>query len=468
MPSAFSNGDTAWVLASSALVLLMTPGLAFFYGGMVRAKSVLNMLMMNFICIAVVTVLWVLYGWSVSFGNANNATNTTEDSIWGGLRQWLLHDINMGFGSNTHGPGTLYGTTGVPVIAVVCFQLMFAIITPALISGSIADRTKFVGWTVYVVGWASLVYFPVAHWVFSPNGFINAKLHVMDFAGGTAVHINAGAAGLACALVIGKRVGYKKDPMRPHNVPFVMLGVGLLWFGWFGFNAGSALGANGQASMVFINTQIATCTAMIGWLAAEKIQHGTFSTLGAASGAVAGLVAITPACASVSPLGAMFVGLIPGFICCYAINLKNKFGYDDSLDVVGVHLVGGILGTILIGFFATKQMIGGYTNGAKAGLFYGGGVDQLLAQTEGAGIVFAYSFIVSLILALLVHKTIGLRISADAEVEGIDSSEHSETAYDWGRMVGSLQRSLSGAADPDEASVPAAAETEEAEESVTA
>jgi Amt family ammonium transporter len=444
MPSAFSSGDTAWVLASSALVLLMTPGLAFFYGGMVRAKSVLNMLMMNFICIAVVTVLWVLYGWSVSFGNANDPNG---NGYWGGLKQWALHDINMGFGGSGTG-GTLYGTTGVPTIAVVCFQLMFAIITPALISGSIADRTKFVGWTVYAAGWATLVYFPVAHWVFSPNGFINAKLHVMDFAGGTAVHINAGAAGLAMAIVLGKRIGFKKDPMRPHNVPFVMLGVGLLWFGWFGFNAGSALGANGQASMVFINTQVATCTAMIGWLIAEKIQHGTFTSLGAASGAVAGLVAITPACASVSPLGAMFVGLIPGFICCYAINLKNKLGYDDSLDVVGVHLVGGILGTVLIGLFATKQMVGAYTNGAKAGLFYGGGASQLLSQAEGAGIVFAYSFTVSLILGFALHKTIGLRVSADAETEGIDSAEHSETAYDWGRLAGALSASLSGSHSP--------------------
>src|SRR6185312_1093624 len=407
-------GNTAWVLASSALVLLMTPGLAFFYGGMVRAKSVLNMLMMNFIAIAVVTILWALY------------------------------DIGQGFGAG-HSGGTLFGATGVPTIAVVCFQLMFAIITPALISGSLADRTKFVGWTVYVAGWVTLVYFPVAHWVFSPNGFINYKLHVMDFAGGTAVHINAGAAGLAMALVLGKRVGFGRDPMRPHNVPFVMLGVGLLWFGWFGFNAGSALGANGQASMVFINTQIATCTAMVGWLIAEKIQHGSFTSLGAASGAVAGLVAITPACASVSPLGAMFVGLIPGFICCYAINLKNKLGYDDSLDVVGVHLVGGILGTVLIGFFATKQMVSAYTNGAKAGLFYGGGVDQLVSQIEGAGIVLVYSFVVSYVLGMILHKTIGMRISADAEVEGIDSTEHSETAYDWGRLAGSLRTALASA-----------------------
>jgi Amt family ammonium transporter len=433
------TGSTAWVLASSALVLLMTPGLAFFYGGMVRAKSVLNMLMMNFICIAVVTVAWVLYGWSISFGNANNASG---NSFWGGLSEWAMHGISSGVGASSisGAGGTLYGSTGVPVIAVACFQLMFAIITPALISGALADRTKFIGWTVYVAAWVSLVYFPVAHWVFSPNGFINAKLHVMDFAGGTAVHINAGAAGLACALVVGKRVGFRKDPMRPHNVPFVMLGAALLWFGWFGFNAGSALTATGQASMVFLNTQVATCTAIVGWLIAEKIQHGKLSALGAASGAVAGLVAITPACASVSPLGAIFVGLIPGFVCAYAIGLKNKFGFDDSLDVVGVHLVGGILGTLLVGFLATPDMVAGFTNGAKAGLFYGGGVDQLLAQSEGVGIVFGYSFTVSLILAFVIHKTLGLRVSEEAEIAGIDQAEHAETAYDWGGLTGTLHR----------------------------
>jgi Amt family ammonium transporter len=439
MPT-LDSGNTAWVLASSALVLLMTPGLAFFYGGMVRAKSVLNMLMMNFICIAVVTVAWVLYGWSVSFGNANDASGS---SVWGTFTQWGMHSITTGVSS---GHASIYGATGVPLFAVACFQLMFAIITPALISGAVADRTKFVGWSVYVLGWVTLIYFPVAHWVFSPNGFINAKLHVMDFAGGTAVHINAGAGALACALVIGRRVGFRRDPMRPHNVPFVMLGAALLWFGWFGFNAGSALTASGQASVVFLNTQVATCTAVIGWLAAEKIQHGKFTTVGAASGAVAGLVAITPACASVSPLGAMFVGLIPGFVCCYAVNLKTRFNYDDSLDVVGVHLVGGILGTLLIGFFADPIEVGAYTNGARKGLFYGGGFDQLWAQAEGAAIVFAYSFTVSLILAFAVSKTIGLRVSEEAEITGVDQTEHAETAYDWGGLTGTLHRAAVGVA----------------------
>ncbi|HXR73652.1 MAG TPA: ammonium transporter, partial [Actinocrinis sp.] len=304
----------------------------------------------------------------------------------------------------------------------------------------IADRTKFVGWCVYVLGWVTLIYFPVAHWVFSPNGFINAKLHVMDFAGGTAVEINSGAGALACALVVGKRIGFKKDPMRPHNVPFVMLGAALLWFGWFGFNAASTLTASGQGSVVFMNTQIAGCTAVIGWLAAEKIQHGTYTTVGAASGAVAGLVAITPSCASVSPIGAIFVGLIAGSVCCYAVNLKNRFDYDDSLDVVGVHLVGGLVGTLLIGLFAAPDEVSGFTNGARAGLFYGGGFHQLLDQAAGAGIVLAYSFTVSLLLAKVVHATIGLRVSAEAEIIGVDQTEHAETAYDGGALSGTPYR----------------------------
>jgi ammonium transporter, Amt family len=433
------TGNTAWVLASSALVLLMTPGLAFFYGGMVRAKSVLNMLMMNFVCIAVVTVAWLLYGWSVAFGNAND---TNGNGFWGTLAQWGLHGVATGVGSGHAG---VYGSSGVPLFAVACFQLMFAIITPALISGAIADRTRFVGWCAYVLGWVTLIYFPVAHWVFSPNGFINAKLHVMDFAGGTAVEINSGAGALACALVVGKRIGYRRDPMRPHNVPLVMLGAALLWFGWFGFNAGSALVSGGQASLVFMNTQIAACTAVIGWLAAEKIQHGTFTTIGAASGAVAGMVAITPSCASVSPIGALFVGLIAGLVCCYAVNLKYRFDYDDSLDVVGVHLIGGIVGTLLIGLLAAPDEVSGFTNGARAGLFYGGGFQQLGAQAEGAAIVFAYSFVVSFVLAMVVHKTVGLRVSAEAEITGVDLAEHAETAYDWGGLTGSLHRAAAGA-----------------------
>ena len=439
--STVDTGNTAWVLASSALVLLMTPGLAFFYGGMVRAKSVLNMLMMNFICIAVVTVAWVLYGWSVAFGNANDPKG---NGFWGGLAQWGMHGVATGAGSGHPG---LYGSSGVPLFAVACFQLMFAVITPALISGAVADRTKFVGWVVYVAGWVTFIYIPVAHWVFSPNGFINARLHVMDFAGGTAVEIDSGAGALACALVVGRRIGFRKDPMRPHNVPLVMIGAALLWFGWFGFNGGSALVSGGQASLVFMNTQIAACTAVIGWLAAEKIRHGTFTTIGAASGAVAGMVAITPSCASVSPIGAMVVGLVAGLVCCCAVSLKYRFNYDDSLDVVGVHLVGGIVGTLLIGLLAAPEEVSGFSNGARAGLLYGGGVQQLLDQAAGAGIILAYSFTVSFLLAKLVHATIGLRVSAEAEMSGADLTEHAETAYDWGgSLTGTLHRAAAGVA----------------------
>nr|WP_051450707.1 ammonium transporter [Actinospica robiniae] len=455
------TGNTAWVLASSAMVLLMTPGLAFFYGGMVRAKSVLNMLMMNFICIAVVSVAWVLYGWSVGFGNANDAHG---NGFWGTFAQWGMHGVDTGIKPGSH--LALYGSSGVPIFAVACFQLMFAIITPALISGAIADRTKFVGWAVYVAGWVTLVYFPIAHWVFSPNGFINAKLHVMDFAGGTAVEINSGAGALACALVVGKRIGFRKDPMRPHNVPLVMLGAGLLWFGWFGFNAGSALTSAGQASVVFLNTQIAACTAVFGWLAAEKAQHGTFTTVGAASGAVAGLVAITAACGSVSPTGALFVGLIAGFVCCYAVNLKHRFDFDDSLDVVGVHLIGGIVGTLCIGLFAAPAEVAGFSNGARVGLFYGGGFDQLGAQAEGGGIILVYSFVLSFALAKLVHATVGLRVSAEAEITGVDQTEHAETAYDWGGLAGTLHRaavSFGGAASARPAPAPFSASYEDFE-----
>jgi len=326
----------------------------------------------------------------------------------------------------------------VPIIAVVCFQLMFAIITPALISGSIADRTKFVGWAIYVAGWATLVYFPVAHWVFSPNGFVYYKLHVMDFAGGTAVHINAGAAGLAMAIVLGKRVGFKKDPMRPHNVPFVMLGVGLLWFGWFGFNAGSALGANGLAGLAFVNTLTATCAAILGWLLIERLRDGRATSLGAASGVVAGLVAITPACAFVDTWGALLIGSLAGVFCALAVSLKYKLGYDDSLDVVGVHLIGRLWGTLAIGLFQTT-----YVNDVGVnGLFYGGGVDQLGKQAIGAGAVLAYSFVATLIIGYAIKVTIGWRIDDEAEATGIDESEHAETAYEFsGLRTGSSSNS---------------------------
>jgi Amt family ammonium transporter len=313
---------------------------------------------------------------------------------------------------------------------------MFAIITPALISGAIADRTKFVPWAIFVAIWSTVVYFPVAHWVFAfgnkvgdtitGTGFLAGK-GLEDFAGGTAVHINAGAAGLALAIILGKRVGWRKDPMRPHSLPLVMLGSGLLWFGWFGFNAGSALAANGIAGLAFMNTQVATAGALIGWLLIEKLRNGHATSLGAASGAVAGLVAITPACAFVAPWAAVVIGFVAGMLCALAVGLKYKFGFDDSLDVVGVHLVGGIWGSLSIGLFGTHVV----NSIGIDGIFYGGGTALLGKQALGVGLVLAYSFIVTLIIGFAIEKTIGFRISKDAEIEGIDLKEHAESAYEY-------------------------------------
>ncbi len=407
-----NTGDTAWVLASSALVLLMTPGLAFFYGGMVRSKSVLNMLMMSFATIGIVSLLWVLYGFSVAFG-------TEKSGLWGGFG-WA------GMKHLTTAEVTINGGVyGIPLLVFAAFQLMFAVITPALISGAIADRAKFGTWMIFVALWVTIVYFPVAHWVFdfgdedgNGAGWLAAK-GVLDFAGGTAVHVNAGAAGLALALVLGKRIGWKKDPMRPHNLTLVMLGAGLLWFGWFGFNAGSALGANALAGQAFFTTMIATATAMLGWLAVERLRDGHFTSLGAASGAVAGLVAITPACAFVTPVGSMVIGVLAGALCALAVGLKWRLGFDDSLDVVGVHLVGGAFGALSLGFLAQGE-----------GLFYGGDISLLGKQALAVGAVGGYSFVLAYAIGKALDLTVGFRIPAEDEVEGVDLFAHAETGYD--------------------------------------
>jgi Amt family ammonium transporter len=423
------TGDTAWMLASSALVLLMTPGLAFFYGGMVRSRSVLNMIMMSVSAMGVVTVLWSLYGYSMAFGNdvSNLFGNPTQ--YWGlkgliGGTYLQLHPTDAAVSV------PLAGT--IPQTVFVAFQLMFAIITVALISGAVADRLKFGGWLLFVALWVTIVYFPVAHWVFAfdgvtgeHGGWIANKLKAIDFAGGTAVHINSGTAGLVLALFLGKRLGWPSSPMRPHNLPFVMLGAGLLWFGWYGFNAGSAVGSNGIAGATFITTTIATGTAMLGWLITERIRDGKATSLGAASGIVAGLVAITPSCSSVNVVGALVVGLSAGVLCALAVGLKYKLGYDDSLDVVGVHLVGGLVGTLLVGLVAAPE-----APAAVAGLFYGGGFDQLWRQAVGAGAVLLYSAVGTTIVALIVKYTIGLRINEEDESSGIDDAEHAETGYD--------------------------------------
>ncbi|MFG2864556.1 ammonium transporter [Streptomyces sioyaensis] len=421
-----SPANTGFMLICSALVMIMTPGLAFFYGGMVRVKSVLNMLMMSFISLGIVTILWVLYGFGLAFGT---------DS--GGFIGWDGHFAGL----SGIGLTQLWGASTIPIYVFAVFQLMFAVITPALISGALADRVKFTAWALFIALWVTVVYFPVAHWVWAEGGWL-FDLGVIDFAGGTAVHINAGAAALGVILVVGKRVGFKKDPMRPHSLPLVMLGAGLLWFGWFGFNAGSWLGNDdGIGAVAFVNTQVATAAAMLGWLAYEKLRHGSFTTLGAASGAVAGLVAITPACGAVSPLGAIAVGVIAGVLCAMAVNLKYKLGYDDSLDVIGVHLVGGVVGSLLIGFFAT----GGVQSKAK-GLFYGGGFEQLGKQAVGVVCVLLYSLVVSYVLAKVIDLVMGFRVAEDEEVAGIDQASHAETAYDFtgagGGTVGRLGEAL--------------------------
>jgi Amt family ammonium transporter len=410
---ATAAGDTAWLLAAAALVLLMAPGLAFFYGGMVRSTSVLNMMMMVFGALAVVTVVWVVVGYSVAFG----------DDVVGGLfgdpTQYLFFEGLVDVDS-----------VQLPTILFAIFQGLFAVITVALIAGAIADRTRFGTWLVFCAVWTVLVYAPVAHWIFDISagdhvgGWMANKLGALDFAGGTAVEINSGAAGLAAALVLGPRLGFGRDPMKPHNLTLVMVGAGLLWFGWFGFNAGSALGANGLAAVAFVNTLLAGCTGLLAWLAVERVRDGHATSFGAASGAVAGLVAITPSCGTVMPAGAMLIGIAAGAVCALAVGLKYRFGYDDSLDVVGVHLVGGLVGTLLIGLLASAHVT------SVDGLLYGGGADQLGKQLVAAGATLVFSFVVTGALAWVLDKTMGFRVDPEHESSGIDLVLHAETAYD--------------------------------------
>jgi len=415
------QGNTAFVLISAALVLLMTPGLAFFYGGMVKAKSVVSMMMLSWGSLGLVGVLWVLYGYAVSF-------TSSDSSTFFGIPGWFgIDTASLGLTAQTSG-ALATQTAPHPELAFVAFQATFAIITVALISGAIADRAKFGGWMIFAGIWATLVYFPVANWVFNfgsaadhHDGGWLVKLGVIDFAGGTAVHINAGAAGLALALVLGKRFGFSKGITQPHNVPLTLLGVALLWFGWFGFNAGSELGADGVASIAFINTLSAPAAAMVGWIIVEKIRHGKATSIGAGSGAVAGLVAITPACAALDPVWGMVLGLLAGALCALAIDLKFALGFDDSLDVVGIHLVGGIVGTLFIGVF-----------GRGVGLAFGNGFEQLGKQAIGAGSVLVYSFVLAYIIGWCVEKTVGFRVKAEDEIAGIDTVVHGEEAYAFG------------------------------------
>ena len=413
---AINGADTAWVLASGALVLLMTPALALFYGGLVRTKSTLNMMMMSFAAIGVGTIVWVLWGYSLAFGPDTGAGLVGDLSNVG-----LAGTLDTAVGAQDH---------QIPTLAFVMFQMTFAIITVALLSGAIADRAKFSAWVLFIAAWITLIYAPIAHWAFASQGgkggWIVDKLGALDFAGGTVVEINSGAAALALAVVLGKREGFRRDPMRPHNVPFILLGAGLLWFGWFGFNAGSALAAGHLASVAMINTQIATAAAAMSWIAYERIKTGKPTTVGVASGAIAGAVAITPSCGFVTPLGALAIGLVGGVASAYAVSLKYKFNYDDSLDVVGIHGVGGFVGMIGIGLLASTaaNSLGGN------GLFVNGSPDLLFKQMIAAISVAAFSFIGTWLVATLISKTIGFRVSREQEMMGLDTAEHAESAYD--------------------------------------
>jgi Amt family ammonium transporter len=413
------QGNTAFVLFSAALVLLMTPGLAFFYGGLVKAKSVVSMMMLSFGSLALIAVLWVLYGYAITFADEG-------DAGWIGIPHIIgIDTAALGLAAQVADAAAPAGS--IPELAFVAFQATFAIITVALISGAIADRAKFGAWMVFAGLWATLVYFPVAGWVFNftpedDGGWIVDKLGAIDFAGGTAVHINAGAAALALAIVLGKRFGFSKGIMQPHNVPLTLIGASLLWFGWFGFNAGSQLAADGVAALAVVNTIAAPAAAMLGWITVEKIRHGKGTSIGAASGVIAGLVAITPAVASVEPVWAIVLGLISGVICALAIDMKFSFGFDDSLDVVGIHLVGGVIGTLAIGVFGTG-----------VGALFGFGFGQLWAQLIGAGAVLIYSFVMALVIGFAIEKTMGFRVRAEDEIAGIDTVVHGEEAYAFAR-----------------------------------
>ena len=397
------SGGLAWVLISAALVLFMTPGLALFYGGMDRSRNVLNMLMMNFWCVLIVPVVWMIVGYSI-------AQVPFENDIIGGFDALFLNDI-----------GILDDNGG--AIATIAFLGMFACITPALISGAVADRMKFSAWAIFVPVWLLLVFCPVFKWVY--GGFLGQR-GSLDFAGGTAIHVNAGIAALAAVLALGKRKGWPSEGHPPHSMPLVMIGTGILWFGWFGFNAGSALGATGQAAQAFMNTFLAAAAAGLAWALIERFRDGHFTNLGVASGIVAGLVAITPAAGFVSGVAPLIIGAVAGAACCYAVRVKFSLGFDDALDVVGVHFVGGLVGSLTIGFFANPEFFGGEF---KEGIFYGGGAGLLGEQALANVVTIVYSFVVTFAIMKVLAATIGIRVSDEEETMGLDASEHAETAY---------------------------------------
>jgi Amt family ammonium transporter len=413
LASAIDSGATAWVLISAALVAFMTPGLAFFYGGMVRSKNVLGMLMQNVFAMGLISVLWAFVGFSLAFGGTGS----------------FIGNFDFVFMKDLATVANLPGYTGdfaliIPVLAFFGYQMMFAVITPALITGATADRLKFSAYAVIIGVWSVVVYPTVAHWVFSPNGWL-FKRGALDFAGGAVVHINAGAAALAVILVLGNRKGWPREAMPPHNLPFTMLGTGILWFGWFGFNAGSALAANGLASQALINTHLAAASAMLGWLIVEKLRAGHATTLGAASGAVAGLVAITPCAGFVGGIAPIIIGFVTSIVCYFALALKTKFNFDDSLDVIAVHLVGGIMGALMLGLFADTSI----NSLGFDGVLFGGGSELLVNQVIAIVATFAFSFVVTYVVSKVLDKTMGLRVSTEDELVGLDQSQHAEAAY---------------------------------------
>ena len=409
------TGSTAWMLASTSLVLFMTPGLAFFYGGMVRAKNLLAMLMQNFFAMGLLAVLWVLIGFSLAFGAEG------DGGFIGNFDYVGLKDV-------AGGTGPEFFALSIPFILFCAYQMTFAIITPALITGATADRLKFSAYGIFIGIWLLVVYAPVAHWVFG-GGWI-LEMGSIDFAGGAVVHINAGAAALALCIVLGVRRGWPDRPMPPHSLPLTLLGTGILWFGWAGFNAGSALGSGELAAQAILNTFVAASAAMLGWLLIERIKDGHATTLGAASGAVAGLVAITPCAGFVGGLSMLIIGFSAGIICFLAIQMKFRFGYDDSLDVVGVHLVGGLVGSLMLGLFADPAINPVVSDISTPGLFIdGGGVELLKDQLVASVAVFAYSFAVSFALAKAMDAIMGIRVDEEQEQRGLDNALHAETAY---------------------------------------
>jgi Amt family ammonium transporter len=410
-------GDTAWVLVSAALVMFMTPGLALFYGGMVRAKNVLAMLMQNFICLGIVAVLWAVCMYTLAFH---------------GTGKWIGNfDLAFLDHANTTA-ATGFGGLPIPPLSFSTFQLMFAIITPALITGAIADRMRFSAWFSFVVLWSLIVYTPVAHWVFSPAGWLFRR-GALDFAGGTVVHINAGIAALVAVLVLGRRRGWPGHPTPPHSLPLTLLGTGILWFGWFGFNAGSALGANGIAAQAFLNTTFAASSAMLGWLLFERIRGKHATTLGAASGAVAGLVAITPCAGFVGPMASIAIGFIAGAICYFAVSVKFRFGYDDALDVVGVHLVGGLIGSLLLGLFADHAFNPAVVH---QGVFVNGSWELMGDQLIAVVATLVWSGVLTFVILKVLHLVVpgGLRVAEEDEQLGLDLTQHSEVGYSYDRV----------------------------------